>query len=186
MSDETTTPNTEAVEPAVAQEAPAEEQAAQEPKTFDEEYVKKLRDENASWRTKLRESEEKARQYDELVEAQKSEEQKRAEELEATKAELDSLKRDAQVREWTAEVSKETGVPASALRGSSLEEIQAHAEELKSFIGQKAEPVHQPVPSAGNEPGRTGNVSIGEQIAAAEAAGNKELVAALKAAQLGS
>lgn len=41
---------------------------------------------------------------------------------------------DRQVSEWRAEVAKEKGVPADALRGATKEEFEAHAEILKPLI----------------------------------------------------
>lgn len=36
--------------------------------------------------------------------------------------------------EWLKQVSEKTGVPAEALRGDTLEEIQAHADILKPLV----------------------------------------------------
>lgn len=166
-------------------EAP-EEPSAEEPKTFDESYVKKLREEAAKYRTQAKENAEAAERLSEIEESQKSEAQRQAEALEATQAELAAYKQREQVQSWASEVSKESGVPASALRGSSLEEIQAHAEELKSLITPDSKPSGSAVPSISKSPEHSGNVPIGDQIVAAEQAGNKELVAALKAMQLAS
>ena len=58
-----------------------------------------------------------------------------------------------QQAEWAEQVARETGVPASILRGSSLEELQAHAEAIKAAgrsiyppmqDGSKPGPVHFP------------------------------------------
>ena len=160
-----------------------DETAADEAKTFDESYVKKLREEAAKYRTQAKENAEAAERLAEIEEAQKTEAQKQAEALEAAQSELEAYRSREQMRAWTDEVSKESGVPASALRGASLEEIQAHAEELKSLITpSKSAP--SAVKSISKSPEHSGNVPIGDQIAAAEQAGNKELVAALKAMQL--
>lgn len=173
----------EQVEEVEQVETPSEEPAADEGKKFDEAYVKKLRDEAAKYRTQAKENAQAAERLAEIEEAQKSEAQRQAEALEAAQTELASYKEREQVRAWTEEVSKESGVPASALRGGSLEEIQAHADELKSLITpSKAEP--SAVKSISKSPEHSGNVPIGDQIAAAEEAGNRELVAALKAMQL--
>lgn len=45
-----------------------------------------------------------------------------------------ALEHDKQVREWAAQVSKETGVPASVIRGASLEEMQEHAKAIKETV----------------------------------------------------
>jgi septal ring factor EnvC (AmiA/AmiB activator) len=87
----------------------------------------------------------KAEQFDAIAEAQKTELQKiqeRAEAAEKRAADLEAAeaKRAAeaeqarQVADWKAAISKETGVPASALRGNTKEDLQAHAEEIKALL----------------------------------------------------
>ncbi|ACV09944.1 hypothetical protein [Jonesia denitrificans] len=56
-----------------------------------------------------------------------------------------------------AEVAEATGVPAAALRGSTREELEAHAETLKPFVTPSG-PV---APKAGDAPEKT---SGGEEI----------------------
>lgn len=62
---------------------------------------------------------------------QLAEEQARKEELER---ELGDLKHERELSEWKEQTSKETGVPASILKGQTLEEIQAHAAEIKEAM----------------------------------------------------
>lgn len=56
----------------------------------------------------------------------------------ADKAELEEelavLKHDKELSEWKAQASKETGVPAEVLKGETLEEIQAHAAQIKEAM----------------------------------------------------
>lgn len=56
----------------------------------------------------------------------------------ADKAELEEelavLKHDKELSEWKAQASKETGVPAEILKGETLEEIQAHAAQIKEAM----------------------------------------------------
>lgn len=56
----------------------------------------------------------------------------------ADKAELEeelaALKHDKELSEWKAQASKETGVPAEVLKGDTLEEIQAHATQIKEAM----------------------------------------------------
>ena len=56
----------------------------------------------------------------------------------ADKAELEeelaTLKHDKELSEWKAQASKETGVPADILKGETLEEIQAHAAQIKEAM----------------------------------------------------
>ena len=56
---------------------------------------------------------------------------KRTQELEAQVAAYEAKEQQA---EWKAQVSAKTGIPAEALRGSTLEEIQAHADILKPLV----------------------------------------------------
>ena len=90
----------------------------------------------------------KASEYDKVVEASKTEQQKQAEELELLRQENSSFKAREQAAAWAKEVSDETGVPASALRGSTKEELAAHAAELKALITQP-ETRPQPIPGEG-------------------------------------
>lgn len=87
----------------------------------------------------------KAAQYDAMVEAQKTELQKiqeRAEAAEKRAADLEAAeqKRQAdaevarQVADWKTQIAKATGVPATALRGTTKEDLQAHAEEIKALL----------------------------------------------------
>lgn len=52
----------------------------------------------------------------------------------AAEAERDELRHAAELEGWKAEVSADTGVPASILRGDSLEDIRAHAEAIRSSM----------------------------------------------------
>lgn len=125
MSDDTSVPN---------QADPAEDSTEVSDKKFDEAYVKELRAEAAKYRTQAKENAEAAKRLADLEESNKTEQQKQAERLEAAEKRLAEYERREKVAGWVSEVSKETGVPAEALRGDSYEEIQSHAESLKSFI----------------------------------------------------
>lgn len=74
----------------------------------------------------------------------------RVAELEAAAAELE---KQNTLKALVAEVAKESGVPADVLRGSTREELTAHAETLKSLI-KPAGPV---VTGAGDTPGAGGD-----------------------------
>lgn len=131
----------------------------------------------------------KAAEYDKVVEANKTEAEKQAErtaELEAKVAEYETRE---QIAAWKSEVSAETGVPANVLAGNTKEDIAAHAETLKPLIesAQKEPEAPKPgvVPTIGKTPPTPGNVSIADQIAAAEKDGDMATVRQLKAIQLG-
>ena len=66
---------------------------------------------------------------------------KRAEDAEKKAGELE---RARQLTDWAAQVSRETGVPASVLRGQTLEEMQAHAAQISAAM-----PIY---PQVGNDP----------------------------------
>lgn len=77
--------------------------------------------------------------------------------LEARVAELEAAASEVEkqnaLKALVAEVAKESGVPADVLRGSTREELEAHAETLKSLI-KPAGPV---VSGAGDTPGAGGD-----------------------------
>ncbi len=73
----------------------------------------------------------KAAKFDELDEASKSELQKEQDARAKAEKELESYRQKEQIAVWASEVSKATGVPADVLRGSTKEDIEAHAEQLK-------------------------------------------------------
>jgi predicted acyl esterase len=81
----------------------------------------------------------KASEYDKVAEAQKTAEQKAAEALAEAQSKVKEYETREQVATWKSEVEKASGVPAAALAGSSLEEIQAHAETLKPLIAPPAD-----------------------------------------------
>lgn len=70
-----------------------------------------------------------------------------AEEVEQLKAQIARFETEHQCAAWRAEISKETGVPAEALRGGTREEIEAHAKVLAELL--KPRPV---VRGAGSQP----------------------------------
>lgn len=148
--------------------------------------------EGTDWKAEARKWEERAKANKDaaerlaaLEEAQKTEEQKTAERLAALEAENEKYRQAEQVSKWKQEVSAETEVPADLLAGSTLEEIQAHAERLKPHLAQPSNTPPPPVVSTvGNQPAPQGSVPLRDQIAAAEESGDKALVARLKALML--
>lgn len=103
------------------------------PKTFDEDYVKSLRQEAAKYRTQFKEASEKAKAYDEYLESQKSEQQKMADALEAASRERDDLKSQM----MRLKVAREKQLPDSLvdrLRGETEEDMLADADALMSGL----------------------------------------------------
>lgn len=128
MSDETPQQDdVEKVEQPVGQE--------DQPKMFDEAYVKKLRDEAASYRVKLKEYED----------AQKTEAERLSERIAELEKENKQFRVAKQRAEWAQEIVKDSTVPADALRGDTQEELQAHFEQLKPLV----KPTDEPAPKKG-------------------------------------
>ncbi len=112
----------------------ATEEATQA-ETFTQEQVNKIVQERlARAKTELPPDYEalkaKAAKFDELEEANKSEFEKLNERYSALEKEHAALVHENERRAWAAQVSQEKGVPASILRGDTLEEIQAHAQAI--------------------------------------------------------
>jgi len=57
-----------------------------------------------------------------------------------------------QVAGWAKEIVKDSVVPASALRGSTREELEAHFAELKPLLTAQSAPV---IPNQGDQPNPT-------------------------------
>lgn len=101
------------------------------------------------WEKRAKDNKAAAEELEKLKESQMSEAEKtarRISELETKNAAYESEKQQAA---WKAEVSKKTGVPADLLRGSTLEDIQAHAEQLDAVLHPK------PKGAGLKDPGRT-------------------------------
>lgn len=140
------------------------------------------------WEARAKENSDAAARLVEIEEANKTEAQKQAEETARLRTENEQFKAERQVTKWKTEVAAATGVPANVLAGATKEEIEAHAESLKALITPSTPAVTTPhvVPTIGNVPQTPANVPLKDQIAAAEKAGDKDLVAQLKAMQLGT
>lgn len=117
-----------------AQQSQKGEQQA-EAKTFDAEYVDKLRKENAKYRTEAKANSDAAKRLAEIEEAQKSEADKAAERL--TAAEKRAAESESAL--WRAEVALEKGLKPSQARrlfGSTKEELAADADALLKEQGE--------------------------------------------------
>lgn len=138
------------------------------------------------WEARAKENKAAADELAALKASQLTEAEKATKALADAQTELAGYKTREQVAAWSSEIVRGTSVPASALRGSTREELEAHFEQLKSLITTQTPPA-DPVPSITDAPPRpAGNVPLREQIAAAEKAGDKALVGVLKAMQLGT
>lgn len=81
------------------------------------------------------ELQEKAAKFDAAEEAAKTELEKALSRAEKAETLVKEYETRQQVEEWKQQVAKETGVPVEALRGSTLEDLQVHGEQLKTMIG---------------------------------------------------
>jgi hypothetical protein len=86
---------------------------------------------------------EKAKKFDELEEANKTEQEKLLARAEAAEKKLADREAKDAAAATAAEIAKEKGVPVEALRGSTREELEAHADALAAILPKKP-----PVPSA--------------------------------------
>ena len=102
------------------------------------------------WEQRAKENKTAAERLAEIEEASKTEAQKQAERLAEYEAKVKEYETREQIAAWKAEVSRETGVPAAVLAGSTKEELQAHAETLKPLIAQAETPQgHRPISGEG-------------------------------------
>ena len=136
-----------------------------EPKTFDAEYVKKLRDEAAKHRNEAKANADAAKRLAEIEESQKSEADKVADRL--NKAEQRAVAAEAALLRY--EVAAEKDIPAKAIRllqGSTREEIEASAKDVLELLGEAGKP-RRPIPDPAQGRSSGGSPSTAEQFAAA-------------------
>lgn len=167
MSEPTTDPQ------AMPDPAPVDAQQAQdaEQKTFDADYVAKLRQEAAKYRTEAKANADAAKKLADIEEAQKTETQKLADRLAAAEKKA----QDAELKALRSDIAQAKGVPAALLTGSTEDELNASADALIAFRGGAPKP-----PAAPPAQGVQGNVGkpiggpqdIDAEIQAAQAAGD--------------
>lgn len=121
--------------------APTEplEGGEEQQKVFDAEYVKKLRDEAAKYRTEAKANSEAAKRLADLEEAQKSEQQKQAERLAEAEQRAIELEQKARL----AETAAATGVPSDILAGpedASEESLAAYVSKLEAWAEKRSTP----------------------------------------------
>lgn len=106
------------------------------------------------WKAKARDQEKRAKEnaakaakFDEVTEAQKTEQQKLLERAEAAEKRAASLEAEREVEGWKSAVAKNpkyAGVTAEVLRGTTLEEIEEHAAALKALLPEPRKPGQVP------------------------------------------
>lgn len=138
-------------------EAQQEQEAAAPELTVEElkaKYAEVLK-ESRKHEEREKANREKAKAYDEYLEAQKPVEQKNAERLAALEAENKELKLSA-VKSAIAAKYGFNEAAMKRLSGSNAEELEADAKDLKELLGLKAAPAKpdvKPVATQGNPPG---------------------------------
>lgn len=163
MSDETDT--TTEPTPTTAEAHKGGESGTYTPPASQEEFDKIIADRLTRERAKFADYDEiktKASEYDKVVEANKTEAQKQAERTAALEAKVAEYETREQIAAWAKEVSTETGVAAELLRGSTREELLAHAEQIKPLIeSANRGPV---IPTQGSQPTITQTASADEWL----------------------
>lgn len=110
---------------------------------------------------KVNEYEEKAKKFDEMEEANKTELQKALEKAEKLETELSGLKKAESIREIREEVAKETGIPAHLLTGATEEECKAQAAAIADY----AKPAPYPAVKDAGEVNNVGKATTRQQFA---------------------
>ena len=121
-----------------------------EPKTFTQEDVDRIVTKRVARYSDYEALKEKAAKYDEQVEAGKSDLQKANERADSLQKELDSIRKETELRNLRDEVSNATGVPASLLTGASQEECEAQAQAIRTWASQKTPNGYPRVPDGGD------------------------------------
>lgn len=115
-----------------------------EPKSFTQEQVDQIVERRlAKERGKYKDYDElksKAMRLDEMENAGKSELDKLKESNAALRKQIDDAAAEKQHAEWVSEVAKDKDVPAELLRGSTKDELEAHAELLHKALNPSSKP----------------------------------------------
>lgn len=106
--------------------------------------------------------------------------------IEGLRTEVAERQRAAERAEKIAAAASEYGVPADLIRGDTDEEIAEYAKRLAEWRGETAAPVVPKLSDsgAGSFPARPANLSIDDQILAAQTSGDFKLSSRLKAIKL--
>lgn len=104
------------------------------------------------WEARAKENKSASEELKKLKEAQMSELEKAQAEAQQAKADAQRLKDEKDRETWVKEAAKASGVPAEILRGTTKDEIEAHAESLKSYFAKPTAPTIDLGKPTGNEP----------------------------------
>jgi hypothetical protein len=114
--------------------APAQEPAPQQPPAETPKPEIDWKAEARKWEARAKEYKPAADKLAEIEEASKTELQRAQERAEAAERRAQKLESDKQIADWRSSIGKEFGVPAGVLRGTTEDELRAHAEELKALL----------------------------------------------------
>lgn len=158
------TESTEAAESAVEPQEGAEQH--EDGKTFDADYVAKLRQEAARYRTEAKANADAAARLAEIEDAQKTEAQRAAERIAELEAQANEAKRDA----LRFKVASKHGISDEDadlfLTASDEETLTKQAERLAAHREDAGKP-RQPKPDRNQGRTESGSTSTADQFAAA-------------------
>lgn len=130
------------------QQAAPTENGAKPPEIDYEAKYKEAIAHSREWEKRAKDNKAAADELQQLKEAQLSEAEKTAKRIKELEAANAAYEAERQQNEWKAQVSKETGVPASLLHGDTLEAMTANAKA----IDQYAHPKPKGMPHQGKTP----------------------------------
>lgn len=99
------------------------------------------------WKAEARKWEKRAKASEKQAEGKKTAD----EELASIRAELNEMKAQRDQEKWLSEVAAETGVDASLIRGTTKEEMKAHAQAIAKAYKAPAAPSKQSDTRKGGE-----------------------------------
>ncbi len=138
-------------EATIETETPEPPPEGTEVKTFDADYVKKLRDEAARYRTEAKANADAAKRLAEIEESQKSEAEKAADRIHQLEEQADAARRDA----LRFKVASKFGISDDDvelfLTGSDEETLTKQAERLASRVDERKKQGNH-VPREGTTP----------------------------------
>lgn len=108
--------------------------------------------ESRKWESRAKENRRAANERDELAKAIGDKDAT----IEALKAKVADFETAAKVREWSANAAAEHGISADLIRGTTEDEINAHAAAIAKALHDAKPPVAPVVPQAGTTPDNGG------------------------------
>ncbi len=174
-------------------EPPQKEPSGGEPHGEPETEESELKRNSRKWEGRAKANMEVIEELKKLNGTQKSELEKADKHTKELEAKLATYEAERQQHEWCVQVAKKTGVPADLLRGSTLDEVQAHADSIKQYL-QNNKTSDQTgagtpagyAPQVGTTPSGRGSIPLSEQIKVAEKNKDLEKTMFLKALAIGN